>query len=597
MIARYRTVASALVIAIAGAAVVGAATVLGLSSDLVAHTWDLLWPDGSASHRVVVVAIDQPSLDTIGPWPWTSAEQAALLRGIDAQRPAAIGYDILLGDSSKPGFPALVEAIDSSPTSVARAFSSIRSTGLGVYQAASEVRVDFPTAVARFAGHTLVVADDDGVIRTSPLVIEAPDGQFLPSLALQTVARAAGASGSPVVRPGSVDLGAVRVPAEADAAMRVHWVSGLSPGDEQVISAASILDGASSSALLKNAIVMVGVTAPATGDEHVTPLAAGAATPGVLVQAQVADTIVAAKWVAPAPAWWSMLATLLLGFACGYAALRLRLRWLIVTVVSSLVVYMGIALAAFASEGILPDLVRVPVAIIGVAVAALCVRLVREQRRRAELASMFASYVPDASVAGLLESGPGEAGRANSFDAAVMFCDLRGFTALASGMDLDDARAILDMFYEFVYSTVTARGGVVIKFVGDEVMAVFRTAPEHPQPAADALEAARVLQSDGEEFRARLAAASLPGVRFGIGMHLGSVLAAHIGPAGRRQFDVVGDTVNVASRLCALAGTDEIVVSRHALGPALPDLGSERVRVKGKDEPIEVVKLSLDRQT
>ena len=143
----------------------------------------------------------------------------------------------------------------------------------------------------------------------------------------------------------------------------------------------------------------------------------------------------------------------------------------------------------------------------------------------------------------------------------MLFVDLRGFTPLSVTLDPGEIRRLLDRFYEYVSALVLAEDGTVMQFVGDEVYAVFGAPLTREDHAAAALRVACRIQDDRARLDEQLAADGLPPIRFGIGVHSGPAVAAHVGTATRSQYSVIGDTVNVGSRLCSLADAGQVVAS------------------------------------
>jgi class 3 adenylate cyclase len=143
---------------------------------------------------------------------------------------------------------------------------------------------------------------------------------------------------------------------------------------------------------------------------------------------------------------------------------------------------------------------------------------------------------------------------------------------------------MLNAFYEMTTDAILSHGGTVLKFVGDEVFAVFGAplpVDDHPQVALDA---AMDIQRRAPELDAELAHLGIPPMMFGIGMNSGFVVAAHVGGGKRRQYDIVGDTVNLASRLCGQAGKGEIVIpeamrDRLSNAPATESMGAVALKV------------------
>jgi adenylate cyclase len=210
---------------------------------------------------------------------------------------------------------------------------------------------------------------------------------------------------------------------------------------------------------------------------------------------------------------------------------------------------------------------------------------------------LFSRYVP-ATVARQLVDDERLEDVVNGvrMDASVLFCDLRGFTPLAATLQPTDVRTLLDMYYDHVCSRVLERDGTVLQFVGDEVFAVFGAPLNRADHASAAADCALAIQRDRPQLDAALVARSLPPVRFGIGLQSGAVVSAHMGPVHRRQYGVVGDTVNVGSRLCGHAGADEIVSGRALIESAViasggyTDLGV--LQLKGVANGVAAVRLT-----
>ena len=329
----------------------------------------------------------------------------------------------------------------------------------------------------------------------------------------------------------------------------------------------------------------------ALGDRHVTPLYPGVATPGVVIQAEVASTIMQGAWMIPIPVWWSMIILLFAGFGLAWAGSSWKIRWVTVVTVAAVATYLEAAVITFGLLGWLADLVRGPIAMLAAVVGAVTVRLVAEQRARQQAVSLFRRYVPERVAIELLRTGRAkEAAAGERVTVGLLFCDLRGFTPLAAQLEPGQVRQILERYYEFACAEIFERGGTVMQFVGDEVFAVFGA----PEPVGDPAEAARetglALQARASGLTEQLEAAGLPPVAFGIGVHVGDVVAAHVGPEHRRQYAVIGDPVNVGSRLCGIALAGEVVISEVAAGDLVVDL--ELADLKGVAESVALIRIA-----
>jgi adenylate cyclase len=175
-------------------------------------------------------------------------------------------------------------------------------------------------------------------------------------------------------------------------------------------------------------------------------------------------------------------------------------------------------------------------------------------------------------------------------ESSLLFADIRGSTAMAERMSAGEFHAILDRFYTSASEAVFAHNGVVDKFVGDELVAVFPPVygGAHAVRAVGAAQA--VLRATGHGD------VGGPWVPIGAGVHTGLMWFGAVGEGSHVEITVVGDAVNTAARLASQATTGEILVSTDAAGAAGLDPSLERrsLALKGKEVPIEVVTLRVD---
>jgi adenylate cyclase len=293
------------------------------------------------------------------------------------------------------------------------------------------------------------------------------------------------------------------------------------------------------------------------------------------VQANALNTMLTGEYLVPDGDAGTLLAVVLLALAVALVVLAIPL-W--ASPLPPLVVTVGWYLFAGYRfrHGHITDLVF-PIAAIGVAFIASAVwKGVREFRERRRVSSMFSRYVPDAVAKELLEPGQAEVAAAGRrLDVAIMFCDLRGFTKLSGELEPGQVRQILDVYFEDTSQTILASGGTVLRFVGDEVLAVFGAPLPQREHVAVGLRCALDLLAAAPQLHAELAKRGLPPVDYGIGLHAGEVIAAHVGSSAHRQYDLVGDAANVGSRLCGQAGAGEIVTSGEVMAGARFEVSAE----------------------
>jgi adenylate cyclase len=178
-------------------------------------------------------------------------------------------------------------------------------------------------------------------------------------------------------------------------------------------------------------------------------------------------------------------------------------------------------------------------------------------------------------------------------EGSMLFADIRGSTALAEKMTPTEFRSLLDRFYSTASGVVFGHDGMLDKFVGDELVAIFPPMLSAERHAERAVEAAKdLLRVTGN------ADPGGPWVPLGAGVHTGRAWFGAIGDGGHVELTVVGDPMNVAARLAARAEAGEILVSAQAAETAGldPSLARRTLELKGREEPIEVVSLRVDAQ-
>jgi adenylate cyclase len=231
--------------------------------------------------------------------------------------------------------------------------------------------------------------------------------------------------------------------------------------------------------------------------------------------------------------------------------------------------------------------------------ATLGLRLTGEERERARLKKMFGRYVSDDVVKVLTEGErPDLAGE--SVQVTVLFSDIRNFTTISEKLNAHEVVEMLNEYFSRTTEPILAEGGMVNKFIGDAVMAIFGSPVRHSDHALRALRAALQMAREAENFkqwmRERFPDRGLPEFGIGIGVHSGEAVIGDIGSVKRTEFTAIGDTVNAASRLegvtkemhCVLVASKACV---DAAGQGVVIGKRETIKVKGKDEPLEVFEI------
>ncbi len=467
------------------------------------------------------------------------------------------------------GDVAIRDAIDRAGNVVLAREPTIGPIADGVYTstAVSAIAPGIEVATGYTDGQVHLNKDpSDGISRSVPLVVAEPDnGPFMPALSIAAVLMYRGIDPNQViVRPNGVQIGDRFVPTDEAKSMLLNFSPDLS-GTSKVISAADVINGTVPRKKIAGKIVFIGATATTLGDVKTAPVNKSSDLPGVMFHANAANTMLTGTYLDPVPDSQTLLWVAAITAVIGIAVLTLPL-W--ASILITLLVGLSYIVFAFArfNNGHVMNFVYPSMAVLFAFIGGLGLRYFGETRQRRRVTALFSQYVPETVAQRLVEEDrAGSAVEGERLDMTVLFCDLRGFTAMSENLEPAIVRTMLNHYYDRVTDVVLAMDGTLMKYVGDEVFAVWGA----PLPSTDhptrALECAIAIQALTPDLNRELVEQGAPEVAFGIGLNSGEAVAAHFGGGRRRQYDVVGDTVNVGARLCSAAGRGDIILSDQVL--------------------------------
>jgi class 3 adenylate cyclase len=294
-------------------------------------------------------------------------------------------------------------------------------------------------------------------------------------------------------------------------------------------------------------------------------------------------------------------ATLLAIFALHSTASRVSQR----SAVLAGVVSMGIILTAHVIWNGVPDWDDAVIIVIGTAIVT-ALGLYTGARRayfdrlreRALFARALASFLP-AGVAELIEASPSSLSLEQEIEATVLFSDIRGFSAVAEQLPPKAVADVIGRHATAMAEVVLSHGGMLDKFAGDGVMAVFGAPKPLPGDADRAVSCAVAMQRRQAELDLEAPSGGFVPTEIGIGVNTGLVIAGTVGGAGRFDYTVIGDAVNVAQRLQSEAGPGEILISAatadRCTWPQAEAAGARQL--KGRKEPVDVFRIGWESVT
>jgi adenylate cyclase len=470
--------------------------------------------------------------------------------------------------------------------------------------------IDQIAKAAPLAGFFNPIVDSDGVLRSVPLIAEYKD-QFYESLSLAMFRVLVGL---PSVEPGfppdryvpksyqglesiRLRLGqktlAIPVAEGVTALVPFRGPGGVNGGSFKYVSASDLIAHRIAPETLKGKIILVGTTAPGLLDQRVTPV--GEAYAGVEAHANLISGLLDDR-IAVKPDYalgYDIAILVIAGLTLAFALPLLSASRAVI--VSAVVIALVVALNTWLYVGgglVLPLAAALVMAITAFALNMSYGYFV-ESRSKRELANMFGTYVPPELVDEMVKQGAENFSmKATNKELTVMFCDMRGFTKLSEKMEPTQLQELLNSVFNRLTDIIRANRGTIDKYMGDCVMAFWGAPVETSQHAhlavKTSMEMANAVRKINEENRSK----GNPEIGVGIGLNTGNMCVGNMGSQVRQAYTVIGDAVNLGSRLEGLSkayGVDIVVSeSTRRLAPDFAWQELDRVRVKGKEQAVAI---------
>ncbi len=524
------------------------------------NSWlsDQLFVSESPSPNVVIVGIDDSSLETYGKWSeWPRTLHARAIRNLTAAGARVIAFDVLFADDSKDD-AELAEAIEENGNVVLPVAGVAPLSAYGQPVVYDDIL--HPATILENAscsiGHANIVPDTDGVVRRLPLVVTDNAGNAYPSMSLTVLHRLLFKQlpDKYEADKGSLFLLDRTIPVDHSCSLRVNYTS--LNNSYPLISYKDVINRTFDSEAVEHKIVLIGMTATGDLDTWATPISP-AKVPGVWIHANTIDTILRERFLQDGGTTPNLLILLFLTLVAGIAFPRLNIKYGIIAVVVLIAAYLAGVFYAFDNGILLKVLYPVLLLPLLFLTAILCMVLYEQSDKRL-IKSLFGRYVSPqvaTEILALTDSGQLRLG-GEQRTVTVLFADIRGFTHMSESMSPPDVVEMLNKYLGVLIDKVLEYDGMVNKFAGDCIMAVWnapKTQDDHAFLAAKAAWESQKLIATLQEHDE-----SLPSVKFGIGINTGEAVAGSLGSTGRAEYTVIGDSVNLASRICSATPGGEI---------------------------------------
>lgn len=616
---------------------------------------------GTVDPRIVILDLDEKSLAERerggeGHWPWPRDRLALLLdRLFDHYQVAVVGFDIVFSERDESSgvrvleklaqdelreFPQFREALEKikprlnydnlfaqsmKDRSVVLGYTFVRQdqkigaipppvltqASFGASPPAFDTYLGYTGNLPQFvqnaasAGHFNPALDADGLTRRVPMLAQYGTGYYEPlSLAVVRLLY-----GSPKVVPdtssssGSYDdleylkIGKYGIPVDKDGAALVPY-----RGKRDSFVYHSIVDVLNDRVpvdALRGKIVLVGTTAPGLFDLRATPV--DPVYPGVEIHANMIAGIIDENIKhQPASARGAeFLLMLLLGLAMALWLPRLAPQHATLVTVTLLLLALSINVGFFQYAHIVLPLASLLVMILMLFTLNMAYGFFVEARGRRQITGLFGQYVPPEVVVEMANDPEKASMEGESREMTVLFTDVRGFTTISEGLEPKALSALMNEFLTPLTEVIYRHRGTIDKYMGDCIMAFWGAPLPDGSHARNGILAGLEMQRTLKEMQDHFRSKSWPEIRIGVGLNTGRMSVGNMGSRVRLAYTVMGDAVNLASRLEGLTkeyGTD-IIVGEETRN-AVPDVvfrEIDLVRVKGKDTAVAIFEpLGLD---
>ncbi|MBI4597146.1 MAG: adenylate/guanylate cyclase domain-containing protein [Candidatus Omnitrophica bacterium] len=609
---------------------------------------------------VRIIDVDDETLTRLGQWPWPRTQVAALVDRLTALGAAPIAFDAVFAEpdrtspsrllpqwSSKEASPllraeiarlpdhdrVLAQAIaraqvvtgftlTSDPTPSARppaakagfAFAGEDPVAFVASYQGAVVNLPALEAAAAGNGHFTMTPEPDGMTRRVPLVLRFGDALY-PSLVLEALRVYQGASSYGIKSSGgsgerslgartgivSLKVGSLVVPTDAQGRAWVYYTEEV---PARTIPAWKIFSEEFPADALTSCIVFVGTSAAGLKDLRATPLNPSAA--GVSVHAQLAEQMLTRQWLQRPD--WADGAEICFLIALGLALMLLLPRAGALWCAGLGAGAIGLAIAgswyAFLRHGLLLDPVVPSLAALGIYLVASLMGFMRAEAERRQVRRAFGMYLSPVLVERLAQHPEQLKLGGERKIMTVLFLDIRGFTGLAEQQTAEEITRFINQFLTPMTREVMAQDGTIDKYVGDCLMAFWNAPLDDPQHARHACLAALGMRQQLVRFNQQLAeehakrGQAFDTVHIGIGVNTGECVVGNLGSEQRFNYSVLGDSVNLASRLEGQSKEYRLdMILGEGTQTAVPMMATvelDLIRVKGRQAPTRIFGLIGD---
>lgn len=561
--------------------------------------------DAGPDPRIVLLGIDEESMEEVGQWPWPREVMAGAVEKLTKNGAEAVFVDVLYTEKSQNSkedekWKELAGTYNNIYLPVYFQFQSRqRSQNQLAYETMREPVFGFDRSQK---GHINFLEGRDRVVRRLLLGVPGEDGTMMPAMSVRLANRILSEENQVTWdTEGNWKIGDESLPVNERGEVHFRYTSAPQQQNEgfTYFSMKTLLNEEIDPLYFENAIVLIGPYTVGIQDMYYTPMSQSLRMYGVEIHANALQSLLDRAFYQPiSKAGGLLLITVLT--VLSYAVMdRLKAKWASFVFVGLLVGYTVLSYVIFETMQLLLPYFYPLMALVLAYVSTVILQYVREQTERRRVTSIFGRYVSKGVVDEILSSQEEIQLGGIRRDVTLVFVDIRGFTTLSEQIEPEEVIQILNEYLDLCTQAVFEFEGTLDKFIGDGVMAIFGAPVSQEDHAQRAIRSALRMKEKAGELAERLEREYGRSVQFGVGINSGPAVIGNIGSEDRLDYTAIGDNVNLAARLESVAKPGQVLISSHTYEKVRDDFKVtplEEIKVKGKEKPVMIYQVEEELQ-
>ena len=522
-----------------------------------------LYQEKEPLEHIIILAIDDKSLQEMGRWPWPREAFVELFNKLDNAE--IVGVDVAFFEDYDLEIDSqIAEAIKNSDS---KFILPVEYTSFSNGKGTEVLETISPIKEAAYSlGFVNILTEADGITREILLKIKGEEVESYDSFSAEIYKAYLNRN---FEYPENI--------------MAINYIG--KPGSFKAISVSDFLKD-EADIEIEGKIVLIGATSPDLHDSYFVPTSYGKAMPGVEVHANALQTMITKRFLLEQPKSSVIIFIFFLSIIFSLLFSKLSVIPMSLSLLAFIIIYPIIVIFAF-SRGIILNIIYPFLSIISVYGSTILYNYSIEKKERKKVIETFGKYVSKEVADEILKSKEIDL-KGTEQEVTVLFADIRGFTALSEKLKPKEVVLMLNNYLGGMTEAVLKNKGTLDKYIGDCIMAVFNAPIKQEDHVLRAVKTALDMQKAVSRISKKK---NVQKVKCGIGINTGEAVVGNIGSEKRIDYTAIGDSVNLASRLCSVAKADQVIISEETYEKIKDRIKAKKlgkVKLKGKEKEVVI---------